>query len=94
MSAAPKFHKIESGLYGTGITETKHRGLYFHCSTCAEIEEDGGDVVVEWVIDKHTSIEPGWDLRQRCEHGHFTDLLGLCWRTLGDAKADIIEGAW
>ena len=93
MSSAPKFHKIDSGLYGTGIWETKERGGYFHCRECCDIEYEGGEVQVEWVIDRYSSEEPGWDLRLVCEHRNFLSLMGGWYPTLREAKDDIIEGA-
>lgn len=93
MSATPKFRKIESGLYGTGIWQTRGFWTYLWCPECADIEWDGSVVKLEWVVDRCSSVEQGWDLRQVCQHGRFADTYGGCWRTLGDAKADILDGA-
>jgi hypothetical protein len=93
-TAAPTFHKIESGLYGTGIYETKNPARYFHCHKCSDKEYDGAEITVEWCIDRYTSTQSGWDLRKVCEHGVFMEELGGWYPTLREAKAAIVSGSW
>lgn len=79
---APKFRKIDAGLYGTGITcDLAGRREYLWSDCCDQ---------VELVIDRW-SISDGWQLRHRCEHGYFTDWAGEIYATLRDAKDDITD---
>ena len=81
-ATAPKFRKIDAGLYGTGITyDLAGRWEYLPADCCED---------VELVIDRW-SMSGGWQLRHRCEHDHFTDWAGEWYRTLRDAKADITD---
>ncbi len=79
---APKFRKINAGLYGTGITCRLTGRWEYLCTDCCE--------EVELVIDRW-SMSGGWQLRHRCEHDHFTDWAGEIYATLRDAKADITD---
>lgn len=77
---APEFRKVQSGLYGTGITRSiNDRGDYLHTCDCETVEA---------MIDRH-SLAGCWQVRYVCEHLRFTDATGECYETLRAARAHI-----
>ncbi len=80
---APRFRRITTGLYGTGIHrdryETERIDYYCDCTT------------VELVLDMYTTPNDGCWERYICPCGNFSDILGEWYRTLRDAKADITD---
>lgn len=76
---APKFRKIMTGLYGTGVCRNRyHNEGIDHLCDCQ---------TVEVVLDMYTTPNDGCWERYMCCCGNFTDTLGEWFPTLRDAKA-------
>ena len=83
-TTAPKFRKVDTGLYGTGLHTTTaskpgEHGYHFTGCDCD---------TVEMMIDNYTNRD-GWYQRWVCPCGNFSDVLGEWFPTLRDAKAYI-----